>query len=204
MIQSLKEKLNLSDSDIFYDDRPNGGDVLYTAKKAWLSPIAKDESHRLVVQDDIEVCDDFVKIVQQIINAHPDKVISLFPYRYQRKIIELENINTPYITANIMSGCAIIMPTKYIQECFEWIDSNCTSTEDDWCINEFCKYKKIDVITTIPSIVQHIGNVSLIGHISNIHTEYYEKNPIANWSSTEIYTVKLLTKFNFKIWKGGH
>jgi hypothetical protein len=34
MIKNLQTKLGISDNNIYYDDRPNGGLALYTAKKA--------------------------------------------------------------------------------------------------------------------------------------------------------------------------
>lgn len=39
MITTTKTKLNLSDEHIHYDDRPGGGLMMYTAKKAWLAPV---------------------------------------------------------------------------------------------------------------------------------------------------------------------
>ena len=56
-ILKMKEFLNLSDSDIFLDDRPNGGHALYTARKTWELPFNDDTTHRCVLQDDLEVCD---------------------------------------------------------------------------------------------------------------------------------------------------
>jgi hypothetical protein len=48
-IKQIQQQLNLSDDSIFWDDRENGGDAMYTAKKAWSSPIPEGCTHRLVI-----------------------------------------------------------------------------------------------------------------------------------------------------------
>jgi hypothetical protein len=121
MIEKTAKKLSVSEENIFYDDRPNGGDPLYTAKKAYLSDCG-NATHLICLQDDVEVCNNFKEICNKIITMHPDKVISLFPFNYLKQTEELDNLKSPYIKTFLVSGQGIIMPTKYIKSCFEWID----------------------------------------------------------------------------------
>lgn len=190
MINATAEKLSISEENIFLDDRPNGGSAIYTAKKAYLSDHGS-ATHGIFLQDDIEVCDNFLDICYQIIETHPDKIISLFPYDYQKEYYRLENLNTPYVNVYTLSACGIIMPIKYIKPCFDWIkltfDDNIA---DDTSINLWADANKVNVITTIPALIQHIGDDSIICPDCFIRrTVYYRKNPVADWSNKEVCVV---------------
>ena len=187
MINATASKLSISRENIFLDDRANGGDALYTAKKAYLSEHG-DATHGIFLQDDIEVCDGFLDICYQIVQTHPDKIISLFPFDYQNKINDFESLSTPYIKAFTLSACGIIIPVKYIEGCFKWIyEVYHDNIADDTGIKAWANAHKIDIITTIPSLIQHIGDDSIISPKCPIRrTVYYEKNPIADWSNLEI------------------
>ena len=78
MIHDTVGKLSIPSENIHYDDRPNGGDLIYTAKKAWLSPVPAGVTQRIVLQDDVQVCDDFLAIAKKIAEAHPKDIISFF------------------------------------------------------------------------------------------------------------------------------
>lgn len=187
-IKSIAKKLNISNDNIFLDDRQNGGDVLYTAKKAYLSD-AGDATHLVVFQDDVELCNDFINICEQIIAAHPDKIVSLFPFDYQMYSGQYENIGTPYLSVNTMSGCGVIMPIQYIKPCFDYIKSEFNDEiEDDMGIKKWAEHAGVDIITTIPAIIQHIGDKSILNKYRPIQrTYYFEKDPIADWSNQNVW-----------------
>ena len=187
-INKIAKDLNISNCNIFLDDRLNGGDALYTAKKAYLSSIG-DATHLVVLQDDVELCNNFVDICYQIVAAHPDKIVSLFPFDYQIYSEQYENIGTPYLAVNIMSGCGVIMPVQYIKPCFNYIQSEFNDKiEDDKGIREWAEYAGIDIITTIPALIQHIGDRSILNKYRPIQrTYYFEKDPIADWSNPNIW-----------------
>ena len=42
MLEATAVKLGIDKAHIHYDDRPNGGSVMYTAKKAWLADIPNE------------------------------------------------------------------------------------------------------------------------------------------------------------------
>ena len=196
MIANIVDKLELSYDNVHYDDRPNGGPMLYTCKKAWLAPIPNDVTHRVALADDVEVCDGFWDICEQIANTHPDSIISLFPADFIRKTFEIENMDTPYIEAKKLAGCAIIMPVKYIKPCFEYIKTVLNDECDDEIgISSFAINNGVRIITTIPATVQHISNYSLMQQCPfECRTVYYEQNPVANWGN------KKVIKYSFKEW----
>lgn len=189
--------LGIPDSAIIFDDRPNGGDVMYTARKAWLKPAKEDTTHLCVMQDDIELCDNFCAILDRIVTTHPSDVISLFPYNYQTQTYQLDHLPTPYIHTLSVSGCAVVMPVKQVKECFEFIRNEYNwNIQDDIGIDRWLSHKRRQAITTIPAIIQHIGDESLLCPQALVRkTVYYRKNPEADWEcpavtkahSTEIW-----------------
>lgn len=192
-ILSTASKLSLPSTHIHYDDRPKGGQPAYTARKAWLSPIPSDITHRIVLQDDVEVCNNFTDIAVQIMNRHPDDMISFFPFNFMEKNTDVENLSTPYFIADTLSACGIMMPVEYIQPCFDYIHSTyndeCT---DDGAIQEWAMKAGVRILTTIPALIQHIGDESIYNPTSPIRrTVYYSPNPQANWASNEVAEYRL-------------
>lgn len=184
-VLKILKQLNMDESIVVYDDRENGGDALYTARKAWLSPIGGDKTHRLVLQDDVLLCDNFINIVHDIINTIPDKVVSLFnlvPY-------ELRNPDCCYKKFQTLSGVAIIMPVMYIKKCWQWIDENYGDCKcDDLMIAKYCKQHEIDMFTTIPTVVQHIGD-SVYQSLLSVRYLQPRISPTYKQHPTEDFTV---------------
>lgn len=193
MMLELKNFLSLNNECVHYDDRPNGGLVLYTAKKAWLAPIPELATHRIALAEDVEVCNNFWEIADQIAKAHPKEIISFFPYEFMRKNQDIEGLDTPYFKAHSLFGAAIMMPVEYIQPCFKWIsDRFDDNIADDDGIACWAKKEGVTILTTIPSLVQHIGDDSIIEPGRPIRrTVYYEKNPIVDWSNKKIMEYRI-------------
>lgn len=170
-VSFLLSKLNMPEDIVVYDDRPNGGDAIYTSEKAWRSPITDPKvTHRVVLQDDVLLSDNFLEKLNDIVNTVPDKPISLFnmfidglpEYRYK---------SCCYFVTHEISGVAILMPVEYIQPCWDWIneqkgrDNYCK--DDDIMITRYFESCQIAAYTTIPSLVQHMSDnlhESLITH----------------------------------------
>jgi len=188
MIYPLREKLNLDESCVHYDDRPNGGITLYTAKKAWLAPIPNGVTHRVALADDIEVCNNFGEIVTQMTVTHPLDIISLFPYEFMKKNPEVENVDTPYFKAHSLFGAAIVMPVVYIEPCFRYIKEKFNDNiPDDDGILDWALRNQVRVLTTIPATVQHIGDESVLCPGRSIRrTEYFTPAPEANWGNKKV------------------
>ena len=191
MIDNLKEKLQLSNDDVYYEDRLNGGLALYTAKKAWLAPIEDGETHRVVFPDDVDVCNGFKDICEKIVKTHPDCIISLPLWRGRKKCKELENLHSPYVKTNLVIGWGIIMPIKYIDDCFSYIKEEFNDDiADDYGIQLWAQKNRIPIISTIPCLVQHLGDISLLDPSLPIRqSAYFEENPIADWENCEIITL---------------
>lgn len=190
MVQALSTKLGLDESCIHYDDRESGSDTLYTAEKAWLADMPEGLTHRVVLPDDADVCNGFKEICEKMVAAHPDDIFCLYPMNLPAKRSGVfRRIITPYVIAKGVSGVGVIMPVKYIKECFAWIDETVPSPkkEDDYSMWCWARQKGVRVLTTIPSIVQYLGDVSVANPDVPIRrTTYFKENPTADWSNTKV------------------
>ena len=157
-VVEMCRKMGLPEEEtVVYDDRPNGGGTLYTSRKCWESPIPDGVTHRLVLQDDVLLCDGFVDIMNRIINTHPELIFTLFCPR-----VRMEDVATgsPYI---IIKGCNTwgpgnMMPVEYIKPLFEFVDDELGKDFpfDDGIYSWWAKKEMINIATTIPSTVQHL------------------------------------------------
>ena len=197
-MEDYKKVLPISDSDLIYDDRPNGGNAYYTCRKAWLEPVPEGVTHRFCLPDDIKLCKDFISLVQKVIEAHPDKMICLFPFDYSLYGKNVELIGSPYYQTNIATCCGVIMPVNMIEDCFSWIDEHYHDKDaiiDDEAMQDYGSCKGIKNITTIPSLVQHIGDVSLITPEAPARRTQFFIDDLENydvdWSSQEVKWIPL-------------
>lgn len=177
-INKTKMALSVPDENIIIDYNHDG--VLTTARKAWL----KDTDRRfvLVLQDDIELCKDFMKYCCQILTVHPNEIIGLCSMIQRRHVRKVQTVS-PYVSIGFVAAPAIVMPTDYVKPCVEsWEDS---ALGDDMNIIKWAKENNITMLTIIPSIVQHIGFQSVFNPERNLGgTDFYSDDPSdINWSN---------------------
>ena len=192
-VNKLLAKLNLPADAVTWDDRPNGGDAMYTAKKAWLHPLRDGITHRLVLQDDVEVCDGLKEIVEIIAETHPKRVVSLIHFLQPSNHPNYNN--TPYYRIMNMPGCAIMMPVSIIGECMKWCDESddeILNPHDDLMISKWCRENDIMMVGTVPCIVQHPDEDSLFAKTYSWKrtSRLYEERPKADWKNKSILLPK--------------
>lgn len=203
MAESLRDALGLSDEDIMYDDRPEGGNPYQTVKKAWLRPAAEGVTHRVILNEDVQVCTGFKEICDQAARSHPDCAFSLFTKELDSDYYDsfIENLTTPYVSHDwAIWGCAILMPVSIVEECFQYIDT-CfdENVHESYGIFSFLRHKEIPILTTMPVTVQHIGDESLYDPTLPVRrTNRFEENPEADWSGQDIATVPEIEWFRPK------
>lgn len=164
LIEPLKERLGLSDDDICYDDRNmTGVSCLYTLAKACSAPIPDGITHRLVMPDDMVVCENFRVVLSKIINAHPDNFINLWAFRYNMFYKYAKVLKTPYIhSLGGTAGNGVVVPVYYLQSMVDWwknqYGDEIHTYRSEAALVGWIKNHLISVITTIPSPVQHVGD----------------------------------------------
>ena len=158
MVLDMCEQLGLSEDEcVIYDDRPSGGGPLYTCKKCWFAPVPNGITHRVVLQDDLELCNDFISIMNKIVNVHPEFIFSLYCSRMRH---EYALPDSPYIIIKGRNawGQGMMMPVSYIRPMFDFADSELGSDfpYDDGIYAWWAEKEKIEIATTIPSTIQHL------------------------------------------------
>lgn len=188
--EELCAELELPETSIIYDDRPEGGEAIYTSKKTWCAPLENSATHRCVIQDDIILCDNFKELLLKIVTHHPKTAIT--GIYFSTPISYPNRKGTPYYLVPFLSGCMICLPRKDIIPCMEWCDSICDKNigeHDDLSITDYCKKNGILTICPFPNIVQHIDEESLLSTVYNHKrvSKNFSKNPNADWENKSIY-----------------
>lgn len=167
LIRTLADRLELHPENIVLDDRgPNGGgSAWYNAKRAWSLPFG-DATHRMVIQDDVIVCNDFLSICSTIIEQFPDAAFAFSGGAWIRT--DMRKTDSPYVRlkGSCISAQAIILPVQLIHDMIAWSD-DIFGTEyrhDDGRIGWYLAYHNIPTYTVIPSLVEHLQIDSVIPH----------------------------------------
>ena len=184
-ITKMLQTLGLSEDIVVWDDRPGKNDAMYTARKAWTVPIPDGCTHRLVLQDDIEICDGFLKIVDKVALKHSNAVVTFF--RCEEYPADARYHDDPRLW-----GCAIMIPVAMLDDLWWFVDNRLPVValpqlheiikHDTTCIRYWLRYRHIPCITTVPSLVQHIGDESLVGiDRRRVAPDYTKTPPMTGW-----------------------
>ena len=169
-VANLCKKLGLvMTKDVFFDDRPNGGDAYYTSRKTFEMESRNNATHRCVLQDDVMVCNGFEHIVNELVRKRPNAFWTLFCS--SMKLIEMRaknpNIRIVKIKRCGMYGQAIIAPIGEIEKVYAWgeaIADGRKIVHDDVLFGEYALHHDMPVYTTLPGLVQHLAPTnSLLG-----------------------------------------
>ena len=194
-----KEILGLKDTDVFIlkkEDRTTPQDKFpyKMCKKMLLSPVEEGVTHRLVLQDDVELSPNFKEYLNKIINTHPNDIVQLLALDFRTKNEVGDSLNTPYIeVGQFICGCAMLFPVKYLEDMFNWIEGKypeiyLCNPHEDIAFKFYSIQKRIRYITTVPSIVQHIGDISTCcDYKQPQRTAYFGDWEKANWDSTDTH-----------------
>jgi hypothetical protein len=155
-VNKILETLCLPEAIVTSDDRPGKNDAMYTARKAWATPVPEGCTHRLVLQDDIEICDNFIEIVNKVAKSKPNQIISF---------AHLEELPTDnrYYSQIFDMGIALMIPVKLLNDFWWFVDNrlpviakprlNELLKHDTTCMRYWIRYQNIPCVTTVPSLV---------------------------------------------------
>lgn len=183
-ILSLKSVLGVPDDRVVIDVEHAG--CIPTAKRAW--GIGTESDFVLVLQDDVELCDDFLAYCARIASAHPKAIIGFYPGYFPRVNHIRRRPPTPYISVDKISAPGIMMPSSYVGPCLgSWTDEDAATGRrgDDTNIQEWALTNGVTMLTTIPCIIQHIGFESVFDPGRNLgSSDFFAKDPfMEDWDS---------------------
>lgn len=159
-----------------------------------------NDDYFIILQDDALPCNNFLQICEKITRSHPKSVVGLFPYDFLDKEVKPVNNNCPYYDLGILSGVCVIFPAIYREKYLEFAKKSETPMQDDLTLYNFCQQENIEMIQTVPAVVQHIGAESFLNKgASERKSDYFDENPIANWESREVVRLKYHSTFERKL-----
>lgn len=184
-VERILSALSLPEDIVSWDDREHGGDAMYVARKAWTQPIPEGCTHRLVLQDDVDVCDNFLSIAEKVAQNNTNQIVSFFH-------CEKYPDDVRYIRTRMLWGCAVMMPVNHVILCWDYIEhipeqpwyryAGDILRHDDNCIVAYAVENQIPMINTVPSLVQHIGDDSLVGiKEKRISQDFVKSPPVVGW-----------------------
>lgn len=135
-----------------------------TNRRAWNARNV-NQTHHLVLQDDVALSTDFYQGLHAIIKARPNHLINLFCY--SDKIVDASGSwakSRAYLWAQ-----GILMSSELADDYEQWIVENVSpdyTANDDVIMALWCLYTKRDMWVTIPSLVEHLDDKykSLLKH----------------------------------------
>lgn len=150
----------------------------YGYKKA-LSELPLGESHVVVLQDDIEVCQNFAPAVERIAERHPDNVVVLFlaklPPHLAGAALRTAKRKGVYVRTRLRSNdfmpvVGVLWPCRKAAEFLAWAEDAKLpgypreTRSDDAVAGRWAAVTKQEIIFTVPSLVEHPDREpSLIG-----------------------------------------
>lgn len=179
-VQKLLAALALPDEAVAWDDRKDGGDALYTAKKAWFAKMPAGCTHRVVLADDAETCEGFREIVETLAKNYPEDIFTLF---HPGELVPGAPVAN--VCSKMAFGVGMMLPKQLIGPIFE----NPIRPEDDMSVAFFAYARGMRILTPMPSIVQHLQVPSLLGNPMGIRSESYTRTPKQDWKSKEIINI---------------
>lgn len=124
-----------------------------------------DASHRLIVQDDVEVCDHFLEAVERAVEARPDDAIVLYvsaaPLSILRSMKDACARDEPFAVVPDRSwipAVAVVWPTGMLRRIVEFADAQPwpeSFVADDEILGRCRDALFLPVVATVPSLVEH-------------------------------------------------
>lgn len=185
-VSVMLSQLGLSEGIVTWADPDDPGGIMSTARKAWTAPVPDGCTHRIVLQDDGDICNGFLEIAEQAAKRHPNEIVTFFHMgdfdqniRYQEYMLSV--------------GVALMLPVHLIERFFDFYDNDLHryvakelladfSKADTSCMRLWARNEHIQCVTTVPTLVQHIGDVSLIGiERRRVATDFCKNPPVTGW-----------------------
>jgi len=155
----------LPGGSVVYDPDPDGPRSAWRTYRLVLETTPPDASHRLIAQDDVEVCPHFAAAAAAAIAARPDRVIAFFvagrPPEHAAAIFAACRAGSHWADLRNDRWCpaiALAWPTDLIGPFLEFVDAQNwppSFRADDEIIGRFLRHAGIRAAATVPSLVEH-------------------------------------------------
>lgn len=140
---------------------PDRRGVWDTAIRAW-SAVADDATHHLVLQDDVQLCNDFETHVKRLVAQAPDAVITLFMCLFDT------------------GALGMCMPAPKVREWLAWTDQLPAAVKhhDDMMLRQWLAGRNEPLWFAYPCLVEARGYASTVRH-PQASAMWFEQAPIS-------------------------
>jgi len=167
----------VEDFKIFSDWYQKG--AWYNARQCWMWGLSLKSTHHLVLQDDVILCGQFVKVIKKCIEAYPEHPLGLYANRKICEEAKKKDIRWVQIPDGVW-GQAIVLPQSMIADFLSWEKKHIRPDfkHDDSRLAMYLVEKKIPAMCPMPSLVDHEGAAtSTLGHSNkNRRARWFEKD----------------------------
>jgi hypothetical protein len=156
---ALRDRLRALDPVVVWDDQPDGPpSARRTAARAWGGP-ARGATHRVVLQDDVEVPRDFAVRLGRLLAADPDRPVGLFaawtsPTGQAVRLAAYLGLAWAPVLGSALSATGVAMPEALA---VEYADHLAGSTEerDSLSLYDFLTARGTVPVVAVPNLVEH-------------------------------------------------
>lgn len=157
-----EELSNKLQAPIIYDKINNLWD---TCRRSWLSQIDSKAEYILVLQDDAIVGDNFKERAEKIIEKHEKNGDFIFSFYAGNMLGErirhaVNNKKDHILSGAIFNEVALCMKTKHVKDMVAYCDKRETDTDHE--IGKWAMGKRIKILYSVPSIVDHRAELESI------------------------------------------
>lgn len=173
----------------FVNEDPYRNGVWWNYRRTAAQLAEMDVSHVLVLQDDFELCRNFLDGCFHLIDLKPDRLVSIFHMRH--KVAEYcEEANTNwFVDIDRLYGSQFLCPVDFLRNFLWWVDVHIDPAlkHDDvrWSIwSRYAPLSPREVWTPVKSLLQHRAPLrSLIGHNrpQNVAPRFCEDAHAVDW-----------------------
>jgi len=162
------------DATLIQDPDPAGPpSALRCAMEAWTRPISGRYSHRLVVQDDALLCQNFLAAARIMLTRYPTAMIAFYVgnahpggWHYHTAARRCEHV-CPLPLHHFVPTVCLAMPIPVAEAWAAWTQANVVPgyPYDDEAFRMYREVSHVPALATIPCLAQHTNHQpSLIGH----------------------------------------
>lgn len=174
LLTGLLSALTPAKVQVIRDPDPSGPAGPWRTYRRALETTPAWASHRVILQDDVTLCRSFFSTLERALAARPDQLVALCvcarPRISARRIHSAAHDGRSWAVLDIsrfVPVIALAWPAELIAPALEWVDQQTWPREftaDDEIVGRAARALRLEVLATVPSLVQHEDMVpSLIG-----------------------------------------
>lgn len=162
--------------EVVEDHDPEGKKNPWRTYRACLERTPVGCTHRLVLQDDTQVCPGFLEAARKALEARPDRMVAFFvPWTLRRgshKLMQACMEDQAWVELELQEWVPVVAlcwPASLVPEFLGWADGRRYTEQvyraDDAIAGKFCQHRGVAALATVPSLVEHPDDgPSLIGN----------------------------------------